>query len=190
MQCSAPPPPSKPPCLSFSLLHNVQPDSLWRLVYRNGSSAKLCTMGISTFLFSHKITACCSILCYGRCVPMGWLVEQRMGESKPACSSKQVLHAFEDACLLRAKVGLEEEMCMLSDMHMHTHIHTHAQMIIKTFDQFDRQPAAWWHAHVIKEVLERQQIVCTLKMKVMRALFSKDIWSIIHCLCLQLVQWE
>lgn len=111
-------PPS--PCISFSPLHNVQPDSLWRLVNRNGSSTKLCTMGISTFLFSHKITACCSILCYGRCVPMGWLVEQRMGESGPACSSKQVLHAFEDAHFLQAKVGLEEEMCMLSDVHMHT----------------------------------------------------------------------
>lgn len=28
-----------------------------------------------------------------------------MGESKPACGSKQVLHAFEDAYLLGAKVG-------------------------------------------------------------------------------------
>ena len=115
------------PCLPFSLLHNVQTDSLWRLVNRNGSSTKLCTMGISTFLFSHKITACCSILCYGRCVPMGWLVEQRMGESGPACSSKQVLHAFEDAHFLQAKVGLEGEMCMLSNEHTLTLMFLYSQ---------------------------------------------------------------
>ena len=104
-----------PPSKMYSLIPSC------RLVNRNGSSAKLCTMGISTFLFSLKITACCSILCYGRCVPMGWLAEQRMGESKPACSSKQVLHAFEDAHLLQAKVGLEEEMCALSDMRAFIH---------------------------------------------------------------------
>lgn len=92
-----------------------------------------------------------------------------MGESKPACSSKQVLHAFEDAHLLQAKVGLEEEMCMLSDMH------AYIRTLTETFDQFDPQPAAWCHAHAIKEVLEREQIVCALKVKVMRALFSKDI---------------
>lgn len=131
----------QPSCLSFTLLDNVQPDFLWWLLNRNGSSAKLCTVGISTFLLSHKITACCSILCYGRRVPMGWLVEQRMGESRPACSSKQVLRAFEDAHLLQAKMGLEEGMCMLSDTHTFTHSHldsnTHSRVITKTFDQFD-----------------------------------------------------
>lgn len=117
MQCTAPSPPS---CLSFTLLDNVQPDFLWRLVNRNGSSAKLCTVGISTFLLSHKITACCSILCYGRCVPMGWLVEQRMGESRPACSSKQVLGAFEDAHLLQAKKGFGRRDVLAVRIRAHT----------------------------------------------------------------------
>lgn len=83
----------------------------------------------SMFLFSLKIAACCSILCYGRCVPMGWFVEQRMGESKPARSSKQVLHAFEDARWLQAKVGLEEKMRILSDTQ--ARIHTHNKVITK-----------------------------------------------------------
>lgn len=142
----------------------------------------------STFLFSLKIAAYCSILCYGRCVPMGWFVEQRMGESKPACSSKQVLHAFEDARWLQAKVGLEEEMCILSGTQ--ARIHTHSKVKTKTFDPCGPQSAAWQHVHASKEVLEREQIAFTRKVKVMRALLSKDIWSIIHCLCLQLVQWE
>ena len=47
--------------------------------------------------------------------------------------------------------------------------------LAETFDQFDPQPAARCHAHAIKEVLEREQIVCALEVKVMRALFSKDI---------------
>lgn len=143
------PPASPSPSLP---MYRLIPSDEW-----NGSSAKLCTMGIYTFLFSHKITACCSILCYGRCVPMGWLVEQRMGESKPARSSK-VLHAFEDMHLLQAKVGWVEEMCTP------IYTHTHSKMITKTFDQFDPQPAVWRHAHAIKEVLEREQIVCTLKV--------------------------
>lgn len=132
MQRAAPPPPSH---RSLTLLDNVQPDFLWRLVNRNGSSAKLCTVGISTFLLSHKITACCSILCYGRCMPMGWLVEQRMGESRPACSSKQVLGAFEDAHLLQAKVGLwRSNVLTVVCAHSQTQ---HSKMITETFDQFD-----------------------------------------------------
>lgn len=107
----------QPCCLSFTHLDNVQPDFLWWLLHRNGSSAKLCTVGISTFLLSHKITDCCSILCYGRCMPMGWLVEQRRGESRPACSSKQVLCIFEDAQLLQANVGLVSRACVLFDTH-------------------------------------------------------------------------
>lgn len=53
--------------------------------------------------------------------------------------------------------------------HTFTHTHTLSKVITKTFDQFDPQPAAWRHAHVIKQVLEREQIVCTLKVKVMSA---------------------
>lgn len=193
MQCTAPSPPS---CLSFTLLDNVQPDFLWRLVNRNGSSTKLCTVGISTFLLSHKITACCSILCYGRCVPMGWLVEQRMGESRPACSSKQVLGAFEDAHLLQAKKGFGRRDVLAVRIRAHTDTLTLRFQHSQQSDHQDlltsliQRPAAWWHAQAKREVLEREQIVCTLKVKVMRSLFSKDIWSIIHCLCLQLVQRE
>lgn len=43
-----------------------------------------------------------------------------MGDGKPACSSKQAIHAFEDAYLLEAKVGLEGEMSLSLNLHSHT----------------------------------------------------------------------
>ena len=98
-----------------------------------------------------------------------------MGDSKPACSSKQTLYAFEDAHLLQAKVGAEDETCLLSDItQTHLYLCTHSRVITKTSDRFDAQ-LAWRHAHAIKEVLKTEQIVHTLEVKVMGALFRKDI---------------
>lgn len=50
-----------------------------------------------------------------------------MGEGKPACSSKQALHAFEDVLLLQANVGMEDKMHPLSDVLSLTATLMHSQ---------------------------------------------------------------
>ena len=70
--------------------------------------------------------------------------------------------------------------CCQTSTRSHLCSCTHSIVITKTFDRFDPQPAAWWHACAIKELLEREQIACALKVKVMRALFSRFRRYLIH----------
>lgn len=106
-----------------------------------------------------KITACYSTLCYGLCVPMGWLVEQRMGERRPDCSSKQVLHAFEDAHWLQAK-WIWKSGCTC------THFNSQNQLITKMSVILMSHGCRHIPVTIIKksqENDEREQIACILR---------------------------
>lgn len=80
----------------------------------------------------------------------------------------------------RPKKGLEEGMYSLF-VYAHTQtrsrlgFNTRSKVITKTFDQFDPPACCLVTCTGKKEALEREQIACTLKVKVMRSLFSKDI---------------
>lgn len=114
-----------------------------------------------------KITACCSILCYGRCVPVGWLAEQRMGERRPDCSSKQVPRAFEDARWLQAK-WIWNSGCAC------TQFSSQDQLITQTPTIIMRRSCRHVPATTIRksqENDEREQIGCT---------FGRRLWD--HCL--------
>lgn len=132
-----------------------------------------------------KITACYSTLCYGLCVPMGWLVEQRMGERRPDCSSKQVLHAFEDAHWLQAK-WIWKSGCTC------THFNSESADNQNVSDPYEpRLPPHPCNYHQkVTGKWRKGADRLYLAVIVMKSLLSKDIWSIIHCLCLQLVELE
>lgn len=131
-----------------------------------------------------KITACCSILCYGLCMPMGWLVEQRMGECRPDCSSKQVLHAFEDAHWLQAK-WIWKSGCTCTHFTTHNQLITKMSMIIMSHDCLHipvtiiRVTGKW------RKGTDRFY----LAVIVIKSLLSKYTWSIIHCLSTAGTAW-
>lgn len=115
-----------------------------------------------------KITACCSILCYGLCVPMGWLEEQRMGERRPDCSSKQVLRAFEDAHWLQAN-WIWNSGCACSQFNSPNQLITKTSVIIMR--RSCRHVPAVTIIRKSQENDEREQIDCTLRLR---------LWD--HCL--------
>lgn len=96
-------------------------------------------------------------------------------KNRPACSSKQVLSAFEDVHLLRAKAGLEVKSCMPPDAHKHAPAFAQSGARAATFDRSGPRPAAGRHERAIKKVAGREQIVLTLEVKATSALFSRDI---------------
>lgn len=132
-----------------------------------------------------KITACCYICCYGLCVPMGWLVEQRMGEHRLDCRWKQVLYAFEDAHWLQAK-WIWKSRCTCTNFNSQS---ADNQNLNDPYEPRLPPHPSNYHLKVTGKWRKWTDRL-NLAVIVMKPLLSKDIWSIIHCLCLQLVQPE
>lgn len=138
----------------FSLLDDAQTDSLWRMVNRN---VKLCTLGVSTFLLSSQDNCLLFYSLLWTVHAHGMISRTKDEECRPDCSSKQVLHAFEDAHWLQTN-WIWKSGCTCTHFTTHNQLRTKMSMILMSQDCCHVPVTSIRES---QENDEREQIACT-----------------------------